>query len=99
MSAVRAAAIMAMTIAATPIERRTLRRLVGRRDLPDGQSAHARQHRQCGREGVWSWPPDAEAKPATWRTVQAMGARQPGPQGERAISAKTIAQGMPDRSG
>src|SRR5262249_52728413 len=29
---------------------------------------------------------------------RAMGARQPGPQGERAISVKTIAQGMPDDS-
>jgi hypothetical protein len=28
--------------------------------------------------------------------LRAMGARKPGPQGERAISVKTIAQGMPD---
>jgi hypothetical protein len=42
-----------MTIAATPIERRTLRRLVGRRDLPDGQSAHAR-HAQTARRAIVS---------------------------------------------
>jgi hypothetical protein len=53
MSAVPAAAIIAMTIAATPIERRTLRRLVGRRDLPDGQSAHAR-HAQTARRAIVS---------------------------------------------
>ena len=36
-------------------------------------------------EGVWSWPPDAEAKFAS-TILRAMGARKPGPQGERAVS-------------
>jgi len=34
---------------------------------------------------AWSWPPDAEVKSAAVRKriVPAMGARQPGPQGDR----------------
>ena len=36
-------------------------------------------------EIVWSWPPDAEAKPAGRSTSgsRATGARKPGPRGER----------------
>jgi hypothetical protein len=48
-------------------------------------------------EVVWSWPPDAEAKPAMMlRITPVTGARKPGPRGEHDISVKTIAQGMPD---
>ena len=35
-------------------------------------------------------------RPSLLYDLQAMGARKPGSQGERAISVKTIAQGMPD---
>jgi hypothetical protein len=47
---------------------------------------------------VWSWRPDAGVKSAE-ATSQATGARKPGPRGERDISRKTIAQGMPGVSG
>ena len=47
-------------------------------------------------EGVWSWPPDAEAKRVSVHRSRVMGARKPGLQGERAISRNTIAQGRPD---
>jgi hypothetical protein len=47
-------------------------------------------------EVAWSWRPDAGAKLAMMlRITPVMGAREPGPQGEREISCKTIAQGMP----
>ena len=47
---------------------------------------------------VWSWRPDAGAKSA--EAIPPMtGARKPGPRGERDISRKTIAWGMPDVSG
>ena len=58
----------------------------------------ADERRRCGRKIVWSWPPDAEAKRASERGSRAMGARKPGSQGERDISVKTVAQGMPDVS-
>ena len=39
---------------------------------------------------VWSWPPDAEAK-FRGRTIrEAMGAREPGSQGEREVSRKPL---------
>jgi hypothetical protein len=48
-------------------------------------------------ESVWSWPPDAEVKLCeTFR--EATEAIKPGPPGERAISRKPLAQGMPDVS-
>ena len=33
-------------------------------------------------EIVWSWPPDAEAKLATPRTLRVTGANKPGPRGD-----------------
>jgi hypothetical protein len=53
------------------------------------------EHSDADGEGVWSWHPDAGAKLAILR---ATGAIKPGPRGERAISRKTTAQGMPDDS-
>ena len=51
-------------------------------------------------EVVWSWHPDAGAKLATMlRIALATVARKPGHRGERAISRKTIARGMPGDSG
>jgi hypothetical protein len=47
---------------------------------------------------VWSWRPDAGAKLAE-AIPPVTGARKPGPRGERDISRKTIAWGMPDVSG
>jgi hypothetical protein len=49
-------------------------------------------------EVVWSWRPDAGAK-LCGMIHKATGARKPGPRGERDISRKTIAWGMPDVSG
>jgi hypothetical protein len=47
---------------------------------------------------AWFWRPDAGAKLA--EAIPPMtGARKPGPRGERDISRKTIAWGMPDVSG
>src|ERR1700730_6455961 len=49
-------------------------------------------------EDAWSWRPDTGAKSA--EAIPPMtGARKPGPRGERDISRKTIAWGMPDVSG
>jgi hypothetical protein len=53
------------------------------------------EHCRRGRESVWSWPPDAEAKSREMIALM-MGARKPGPQGERDIRRKTIAQGRPE---
>ncbi len=48
-------------------------------------------------EVVWSWRPDAGVKFATMlRITRMMGARKPVPRGERDISRKATAQGMPD---
>ena len=46
---------------------------------------------------AWSWPPDAEVKSVDDATGVSlmMGAREPGPQGEREAAVKTIAQGRP----
>ena len=62
-----------------------------------GRSAFFRadERSRYGREGVWSWPPDAEAKLVGMMISRATGARKPGSRGERAISVKTIAQGGP----
>jgi hypothetical protein len=49
-------------------------------------------------EDAWSWRPDAGAKLAE-AIPPVTGARKPGPRGERDISRKTIAWGMPDVSG
>jgi hypothetical protein len=49
----------------------------------------------CGREGVWSWRPDAGAKSAGDDPADD-GGYQAGHRGERAISVKTVARGMPD---
>ncbi len=49
---------------------------------------------------MWSWRPDAGAQLVDEAAFRRMtGARKPGPRGERAISCKTIAWGMPDVSG
>ena len=49
-------------------------------------------------EDAWSWRPDAGAKLAE-AIPPVTGARKPGPRGERDISRKAIAWGMPDVSG
>ncbi len=48
---------------------------------------------------AWSWPPDAEVKPVDGATSisPVMGARQPGPQGDREAAVKTSARGRPGR--
>jgi hypothetical protein len=46
-------------------------------------------------EGVWFWRPDAGAKLAGSIPPMTV-TRKPGHRGERVISRKTIAQGMPD---
>jgi hypothetical protein len=47
-------------------------------------------------EVVWSWRPDAGAKFSREAIpAKVTGAKEPGPRGERDISRKTIAQGMP----
>ena len=40
------------------------------------------EHHLADSEIVWSWPPDAEAKRTTLRTLRATGARKPGPRGD-----------------
>ncbi len=52
-------------------------------------------------EAVWSWPPDAEVKPAVRRESVGAGdgGKTAGPQGERGVSVKTIAQGRLGSSG
>ena len=47
---------------------------------------------------VWSWRPDAGVKVAGL-ALRTTGAKEPGPRGERDISRKTIARGMPGVSG
>src|SRR5581483_6859366 len=58
------------------------------------------QHR-CGREVVWSWPPDAEVKPGCDARAPGVGdgGNKAGPQGEHETSVKTIAQGRLGSSG
>ena len=61
----------------------------------------ADEQSRCGREVVWSWPPDAEAKLAV--ACESTGAgdvgKTAGPQGEHEASVKTIAQGRLGSSG
>jgi hypothetical protein len=63
--------------------------------------ASADEQSRCGREVVWSWSPDAEAKPAVEceSTCAGDGGKTAGPQGEHEASVKTIAQGRLGSSG
>jgi hypothetical protein len=72
---------------------RTLGRRSGGRDDVAGRAATSRTTKPCG-PGLPTLRP-SRAKP---RLRAAMGARKPGPQGERVISRKAIAQGRPDCS-
>ncbi len=64
----------------------------GGRGGADRRAAHSRTAKPCG-PGA---PTLASSSLVMLRITRVMGARKPGPQGERGISRKTIAQGMPD---
>ena len=72
---------------------RTLGRRSGGRDDVAGRAASLRTTKPCG-PGL----PTLRPSRAKQRLRAAMGARKPGPQGERVISRKAIAQGRPDCS-
>jgi len=72
---------------------RTLGRRCGGRDEVAGRAASSRTTKPCG-PGL----PTLRPSRAKRRFCAAMGARKPGPQGERVISRKAIAQGRPDCS-
>ena len=78
--------------------KRDVRAIVTTRGAGMRWTRRARQTNVACADGevAWSRPPDAEVKLAMMLCITPMtGARKPGPRGDRDISLKTIAQGMP----